>query len=313
MLSLEPNVVSRHTFVVYSYTVKWIQSIHVQALRRSMSIRGSPERLKTGNRGVCAQRVVRRAKGCAQRVVRGSGVRNALCAGGGDLCLAGGVCARACAEGGGRAQWLGSGGGMVCAGGCAQRVVRGGARPVPGRWHVHKAGLVCAQRRARRGGAQRVVRGGGGGAQRVARGGEVCATGCARGACAQRVGGAAPVPGRWHVHKGLCGVCVRATACAREGGGVCALCAGGGRGVRNGLCARGGAQQLVPGKGRVPQKKSHMSSSFRSPRPPTSSRVHSHLCSIAFIYFLYTGTSSLFSRPKRASATSRMEQTLRGL
>ena len=49
MLSLEPNVVSRHTFVVYSYTVKWIQSIHVQALRRSMSIRGSPERLKTGN------------------------------------------------------------------------------------------------------------------------------------------------------------------------------------------------------------------------------------------------------------------------
>ena len=50
MLSLEPNVVSRHTFVVYSYTVKWIQSIHVQALRRSMSIRGSPERLKTGNK-----------------------------------------------------------------------------------------------------------------------------------------------------------------------------------------------------------------------------------------------------------------------
>ena len=49
MLSLEPNVVSRHTFVVYSYTVKWIQSIQVQALRRSMSIRGSPERLKTGN------------------------------------------------------------------------------------------------------------------------------------------------------------------------------------------------------------------------------------------------------------------------
>ena len=50
MLSLEPNVVSRHTFVWNSYTVKWIQTIHVQALRRSMSIRGSPERLKTGNR-----------------------------------------------------------------------------------------------------------------------------------------------------------------------------------------------------------------------------------------------------------------------
>ena len=49
MLSLEPNVVSRHTFVMYSYTVKWIQSIQIQALRRSMSIRGSPERLKTGN------------------------------------------------------------------------------------------------------------------------------------------------------------------------------------------------------------------------------------------------------------------------
>ena len=48
MLSLEPNVVRRHTFVEQLYSK--MDSEHVQALRRSMSIKGSPESLKTGNK-----------------------------------------------------------------------------------------------------------------------------------------------------------------------------------------------------------------------------------------------------------------------
>ena len=236
----------------------------------------------------CAQRLVRRGRG-AQQLVPGTGrVRNGcaqrlVCRGGGAqrLCLGGvhnGL--KACGGGGGGALSAQSGvcATGVCAGGgvvrhglcavgvCATRCARAGAA-VAGRWHVHKG--LC-------GGVVRngllpvgVVRNGLC-AQRVVRGGR-CAQQVVRGgSCAQRVvrRGARPVPGRWHVHKGLCGGCARNGLCPGGGRGVRnGLCAGGGGGVCNGLCARGGAQQLVPGKGRVPQKKSHMSSSFRSPAP----------------------------------------------
>ena len=206
----------------------------------------------------CAQRLVRRGGG-AQQLVPGTGrVRNGcaqrlVCRGGGGATAVPGGCAQrleglwrggrwgsVCAVRGVR-NGLCAGGGVVrhglCAGGvCATRCARAGAA-VAGRWHVHKG--LCGG----------VVRNG------LCPGGW-CATGCARnglcvgggvrnrlsagGSCAQRVvrRGARPVPGRWHVHKGLCG------GCARNG-----LCPGGGRGVRNGLCAggggAGGVQRLV--------------------------------------------------------------------
>ena len=98
--------------------------------------------------GLCAQRVSRGGEVCATGCARGGHVRNALCAGGRGLCLAGGMCTRACA-GGVRATACAREGGGVCATGCA----RGGGA----------------------GGVQRLVRQGG------------CATACAwQGACAAK-------------------------------------------------------------------------------------------------------------------------------
>ena len=51
MLSLEPKRCQKTHVCVKVQLYSKVDSIHVQALRRSMSIKGFPKRLKTGNRG----------------------------------------------------------------------------------------------------------------------------------------------------------------------------------------------------------------------------------------------------------------------
>ena len=200
------------------------------------------------------------------RAREGQGVRNGLCTGGalrinslsGAVCtgrVRNGVCARstACAQ----RRVCKRGGGPAWQVACAQGLVRGG-----GGWGERATG--CARGRGEgvggvrnglcagaRGRAQRVVHPGGEGVGGVRNG--LCAGGGGR---AQRV-----------VHPGGGGC---ATGCARRGGGGCAQ-----RVVRGGKgkMSSAGVSLLLLLLSHVRlksrhAKKSHVSSSFRSPRPP---------------------------------------------